>query len=272
MARKQPPQQPPPVQRLLIQYGKTGRLRFASHRDFARSFERGLVRAEVPMAYSSGFHPHPRISYVNPAPTGVESRAEYVVIALANICDPGEVRDRLSEVMPEGFPIIDVRDHDPDQVWEASLWEVTCLPATVESATVTPNPVTLREVAGSTQSFLAQSEVMVSREVKSGTRTFDARAAVESLEVRDEKLLMVIRHTEPLVRPSDVVGALDVSAQSARYCRIAQGSVTDLRSTLSLSFHGALRVALAGSAAQAPRLGRNPDTRLPTVVESVSEH
>ena len=80
--REQPEQQAPPVQKLRLRYAKRGRLRFTSHRDFSRAFERALVRAEVPMAYSSGFHPHPRISYANAAPTGAASEAEYAEIGL----------------------------------------------------------------------------------------------------------------------------------------------------------------------------------------------
>ena len=85
MARRTPEGPPPPpvVQRLRIQYAKRGRLRFTSHRDFARAFERALRRAAVPMAYSAGFSPHPKISYVGAAPTGVASEAEYLEIGLA---------------------------------------------------------------------------------------------------------------------------------------------------------------------------------------------
>ncbi len=66
MARRTPDGPPPPpvVQRLRLRYAKRGRLRFTSHRDFARAFERALRRADVPMGYSAGFSPHPKISYV----------------------------------------------------------------------------------------------------------------------------------------------------------------------------------------------------------------
>ena len=57
------------MQRLRIRYAKRGRLRFTSHRDFSRAFERALVRAAIPMAYSSGFNPHARISYAGAAAT-----------------------------------------------------------------------------------------------------------------------------------------------------------------------------------------------------------
>ena len=106
--REQPQQQPPPVQRLRVRYAKRGRLRFTSHRDFSRAFERALVRAQVPMAYSSGFNPHPRISYAGAAPTGSASEAEYLEIGLAVEIDPDDVRARLDEALPPGLDVLEV--------------------------------------------------------------------------------------------------------------------------------------------------------------------
>ena len=103
--RQQPEQQAPPVQRLRLRYAKTGRARFASHRDFSRAFERALRRAEVPMAYSSGFSPHPRISYANASPTGAATEAEYLEIGLADVRDAEEIRAALNAALPDGFAI-----------------------------------------------------------------------------------------------------------------------------------------------------------------------
>src|SRR3954469_198128 len=61
----QPASQTPAVQKLRIRYAKRGRLRFTSHRDFARALERAIRRAGLPIAFSSGFSPHPKISYAN---------------------------------------------------------------------------------------------------------------------------------------------------------------------------------------------------------------
>ena len=80
------------MQRLRIRYAKRGRARFTSHRDFGRAFERALRRAGVPMAYSSGFSPHPRISYANASPTGAASEAEYLEIGLAEAAHPPRSR------------------------------------------------------------------------------------------------------------------------------------------------------------------------------------
>ena len=93
--RPQPEQHAPPVQRLRVKYAKRGRARFTSSRDFGRAFERALRRAGVPMAYTSGFSPHPRISYANSVPTGAASEAEYLEIGLAEVCDPARVRSAL---------------------------------------------------------------------------------------------------------------------------------------------------------------------------------
>ena len=95
MTREQPKQAPPPVQRLRVRYAKRGRLRFTSHRDFSRAFERAVFRARLPMAYSSGFNPHPRISYAGAAPTGSASEAEYLELALAEVVDPASVHAAL---------------------------------------------------------------------------------------------------------------------------------------------------------------------------------
>src|SRR6202051_1833453 len=97
MARRTPDGPPPPpvVQRVRFRYAKRGRLRFTSHRDFARAFERALRRANVPMAYSAGFTPHPKISYIGAAPTGVASEAEYLEISLTAGCAVAGLRARL---------------------------------------------------------------------------------------------------------------------------------------------------------------------------------
>src|SRR5690348_5762632 len=104
------PEGPPPApvaQRVRICYAKRGRLRFTSHRDFARAFERALRRAEVPMAYSAGFTPHPKISYVGASPTGAASEAEYLEIGLTREVDLDELRTMLDAALPEGLDLVE---------------------------------------------------------------------------------------------------------------------------------------------------------------------
>jgi len=220
--RQQPEQQAPPVQRLRVRYAKRGRLRFTSHRDFSRAFERAVFRARIPMAYSSGFNPHPRISYAGAAPTGSASEAEYLEIGLAEVVSPELVRDALEEALPDGLDILEVVESPGGSLaerLEASRWslEVTTPAEQVESAVA---------------SFLAADSVVVERMTKKGLREFDCRAAVVSLTVapheRGARLDLVLRHAVPAVRPDDVLTGLaavsDMDAgESPLLTRLAQG-------------------------------------------------
>ncbi len=223
--REQPEQQAPPIQRLRIRYAKRGRLRFTSHRDFSRAFERAISRARVPMAFSSGFNPHPRISYAGASPTGAASEAEYLEIGLAQVLDPTEVRLALDESLPEGLDVLEVVESAGGSLadrLEASDWEIT-LTGT--------DPAELQPAI---DQLLATPEVMVERMTKKGLRTFDARAAIALLEVRAGGesqdvpescaiLRVVLRHGTPSVRPDDVLAALrEISGTTSQTAVLAQ--------------------------------------------------
>ena len=234
--REQPEQQAPPVQRLRIRYAKRGRLRFASHRDFSRAFERALVRSRIPMAYSSGFNPHPRISYAGAAPTGSESEAEYLEIGLASEVSAESVRELLDESLPPGLDVIEVvvsAGGALNDRLEASHWRIT-LPG-VRPETVAP----------AVDAFLAAEEVTVERMTKRGVRSFDCRAAVVALRVAeitsppDECAILevVLRHGSPSVRPDDILaGIREVSGlevgSAALLARLTQGPLDERTGTV----------------------------------------
>jgi radical SAM-linked protein len=225
--RQQPEQQAPPVQRLRIRYAKRGRLRFTSHRDFSRAFERAVVRARIPMAYSSGFHPHPRISYAGAAPTGAASEAEYLEIGLAEERDPDTVRASLDEALPDGLDVLEVVVSSGGTLadrLEASSWRIE-LPE-----------VPLAAAEEGVAALLAADEVAVERMTKKGLRRFDVRAALVEARAsgcpdhgdRCAILDVVLRHGTPAVRPDDVLAGLRSMAglsipASAVQRRLAQG-------------------------------------------------
>ncbi|MDO5504138.1 MAG: TIGR03936 family radical SAM-associated protein [Actinomycetia bacterium] len=237
MARQRSPEgppPPPPVQKLRIRYARRGRLRYSSSRDFARALERALRRAGVPMAFSAGFHPHPKISYAGAAPTGTASEAEYFEISVTDRVDPHRVRQALDEALPDGLDIIEVVEAGPGSLAErlqASDWELIFR---VEDAGA---------VAGALERFLAAEEAPVSRMFKSGEKTFDARAAVIAARLEQDPagvggeendsgcaiLRMVVQHTTPVVRPDDIltalrsVGELESAVSPQSVTRRAQG-------------------------------------------------
>jgi len=230
MARQAPVRDvAPTVQRLRLRYAKRGRLRFTSTRDFQRAFERALRRTGVPMAYSQGFNPHPRISYANAAPTGTASEAEYVEIAVTAVLDPDAVREVLDASLPPGLDVlevVEVRTPDLAERLQASVWRIEL--AGLAEADVEP----------CVAAFLAAPRVEVQRMAKSGMRTFDTREPVVSLVARDSDgeappdpcaiLDLVVRHVTPSVRPDDVLSALRQVADLVppvppRVTRLAQG-------------------------------------------------
>ena len=251
------PSGPPPApvaQRLVIRYAKRGRMRFASHRDIARAIERGVRRAGLPVAYSAGFSPHPKISYSGGVPTCAASEAEYLEISLTGACAAPDVRDRLDAALPDGVDVIEVFELDgasgtgpagrPGAMaaqaeashqagagglrLEASEWRVV-LPG------VEPG-----DAARAVQAFLAVSSAPVDRLTSKGTRRLDARSAVLMLELdrragegRDAGcaiLRMVVRHLTPAVRPDDILAALGhvaalTPASPPLVTRLAQGPI-----------------------------------------------
>ncbi len=207
MARRIPEGPPPPlaVQKLRIRYAKRGRLRFSSTRDFARALERALRRSGVPMAFSAGFHPHPKISYANAAPTGTASEAEYFEISVTERVDPEAVRLALDTALPPDLDIIEVVEAGPGGLaerLEASVWRLEMRGVTHET------------LAYAVQQFLAVEVAEVTRMFKTGAKTFDVRSAVVSMVATESDdascaiLQMVVRHTTPSVRPDDILTAL----------------------------------------------------------------
>jgi radical SAM-linked protein len=210
-ARPQPasPAPLPAVQRLSIRYAKRSRMRFASHRDVARAVERGVRKAGLPVAYSAGFSPHPKISYAGGAPTGAASEAEYLEISLTASLEPKDVRERLDAALPDGIDVIEVIDlaQVPSApALEISHWKVV-LPG-----------VALADAARAVEDFLAAPSAEVERLTSKGVRRLDARAAVQTMEIdrraaqeRDAgcvTLRMVVRHMTPAVRPDDILVAI----------------------------------------------------------------
>lgn len=203
MARRTPegPAPDPAVQKLRIRYAKRGRMRFTSTRDFQRALERAVRKAGLPMAFSAGFHPHPRISYANAAPTGAASEAEYVEISLTREVDPDSVGPLLDAALPAGLDVVSVVRSPPGALadaLQASVWEMDFRDG---DAGV---------VRAAATALLATEELRVTRMMKQGPRELDVRAALVGIETAQHgaRVEVTVRHTIPTIRPEEVWTAM----------------------------------------------------------------
>jgi len=234
-ARAVPGGQPPAptVQYMLVTYAKRGRMRFASHRDVGRAFERAVRQAGVPIARSAGFNPHPKISYASGTQTGVASEAEYLTLALTEAQDPARLGSALDTALPDGIDVIEVRE-DSGGTLNSRLMVSEWL---LELPGISPEAA-----AAAAREFLASTEAHVERLTNKGVRRLDARGAVLTMDARPRAsddypdkcaiIRMIVRHTEPAVRPEDVLAALRqiaglTPASPPAVTRVAQGVLGD---------------------------------------------
>jgi radical SAM family uncharacterized protein/radical SAM-linked protein len=110
-----PPRPPDPPTRTFVRvrYGRVGRLVALSHLETMHAVLRAVRRAGLPVAYSQGYHPKPRVSFGPALPVGLASRSEYLDLELIGVHDAAEVVARLAPQMPEGLPVYDGRAVDP---------------------------------------------------------------------------------------------------------------------------------------------------------------
>jgi radical SAM-linked protein len=199
------------------------------------------------MAFSHGFSPHPKVSWVGAAPTGAASEAEYVEIQVTHEVDPEAVRAAVDAALPPGLDVVEAvvsaGGSLPERI-DASRWRIE-VPG-VAGATLGP----------AVEALLAADIAEVERLTKDGRRTMDVRPAVVTLTVLPDEqpdygisprvrgadatgpdrrcgiLELVVRQSTPAVRPDDVLSALRVVAAleppvPAKATRMAQGRLDD---------------------------------------------
>jgi radical SAM-linked protein len=213
---------PPEEQRRLrLRFTKTGKVRFTSHRDVARMWERALRRSGLPVAYSQGFVPHPLVSFGLALPTGCESEGEYLDVRLGP-SRPGEtpvaqLPASLSTLLPLGVDVtaaalVSEAEGSLQQEVASCDWELEVLGVPGE------------ELQERVEKVLAAPILMVRRERKGRQSDDDVRPAILALSVTSpDGHLRAELATHPRgVRPADLVAALGTGAVPGRACRTNQ--------------------------------------------------
>jgi radical SAM-linked protein len=174
--------------RLRVRYAKLGKIRFISHRDTARVWERALRRAGVPVASSEGFNPRQRVSFGLALPTGAESIAEYLDLELVEGAEPGDLdplAERLTEVLPGGLTALLATTLEPGA---GSLQDV------VTSVTWELSPPMGAEascVSTAADRLLSAAALPLERERKGERRIDDVRPLIVSLTTSADGVTMI---------------------------------------------------------------------------------
>ena len=221
--------------RIRIRYTKHGKVRFTSHRDVARIFQRVLRRAGLPVAYSQGFSPRPKIAFGLALSTGHESEAEYLDIDLdperINGLEMGDLPARLSNELPEGMAvtaavIIDRRTASLQQAVTSCTWQIDVI------------DIDANTVAGAVARALAAETLVVTRERKGKKVVDDLRPSVLSLDVEGlieaeeqegsrVRLLAELATQPRALRVSELLGALDPPLIEHRVLRLHQWTANE---------------------------------------------
>lgn len=207
-----------------FRFAKIGKIRWTSHRDVARMWERAFRRTQLPLAYSAGFSPRPKVSFGLALSTGHESVAEYLDVELeparVDRLDVTSLPDRLTAALPAGVDVLAAATIDEGA---ASLQhEVDSCRYEVVAAGA---PITeLRALAARA---LAADSLVVTRNRKGQAVTDDVRPAILSLAVLDEAvdgvLLAAEVATQPRgLRPAELLAALSAELVEVRVRRTHQ--------------------------------------------------
>ena len=161
--------------RALIRFGKQPRLRFISHLDLQRFFQRAVNRTGLPIAWSQGFNPHPVMSFGSALALGWTSEYEVIDIKLSAPIGRKRTEDAVRAALPEDLPVLEVRMVDDRHTAPMALVRMSDYTVRLEGESASA-------ILGQIPSFMETEVVPAVKKTKSGERTINARPLVLSME------------------------------------------------------------------------------------------
>jgi radical SAM-linked protein len=206
------------MERVRIFYSKTEPMRYTGNLDVHKVWERTIRRAQLPLAYSHGFHPQPRINQACPLPLGLLSKAEAIDIWLDEDLSMDHVREKLSPALPPGLTVEDLKVVDSSE---------PSLPTQVKASdfiAIVLSDIPPVDIQARITQFLQLSSLVRERRGK----CYDLRPLVEGLELQPQEsdarptIFMRLSAREGATgRPDEVLDAMGIGITDARVVRIA---------------------------------------------------
>jgi len=196
------------AQRMRVTFARDEEAKYITHLDLMRSWERALRRAEIPVAYSEGFSPHPQIAMAAPLPVGVTSEVELMDVFLEQVMAPASFCDRVAAQLPDGLRV--VRADEAGLTLPSLQGEVRAVEYEVDFVREAGLAEEARRRA---DEFLAAETWQWEQRREDETRTYDLRALVHDVAVAENegalRLRMLLRaDSSGSGRPEQVAAAL----------------------------------------------------------------
>jgi radical SAM-linked protein len=178
-----------------VRFTKTGKMRFLSHHDLMRLFERALRRTGLPLRMTEGYNPHPVIAFPTALGLGIESLDEILEFELASWTAPRQIEKLLGEQLPEGVGVASTEAFDRKQRSFVNYVEYEgSIPGQADG------------LGDRIAAFLALKECPVERASDKGSKTVEIRQYVMALDVEGELLYLRIRVTDQgTAKPEEVL-------------------------------------------------------------------
>lgn len=212
-------QQEGPVQRLRLVFTRGSEVQYISHLDMMRMWERALRRARVPLAYSHGFNPQPRIALAAPLPVGVTSEGELMDVFLVKSISRREFLERVEPQLPAGVRVLEIDEVSVNEPSLQSRVRFADYQVTLRSN------LTRDAVEDRIRRLLSAKEVFRERRRDTRVRRYDLRPLVKSLAVKawnaEQCLEMrVVNSPSGAARPDEVLAELGVERAIQRVHRL----------------------------------------------------
>jgi radical SAM-linked protein len=163
------------MQRLRIRFSRGEEIKFISHLDIMRLWQRALHRAQIPLAYTEGFSPHPRLSLAAPLAVGITSQAELMDVFCSKWVSPHFFTDAVSQQLPAGIKIVQVFSVAP------TMPSLQSQVGYAEYEVKLETDKDKAEVEKALAELLAVEQLPWHHERDTGTRNYDLRALIDDL-------------------------------------------------------------------------------------------
>jgi len=174
--------------KLRVKYSKMEGARFLSHLELMKAMERAFRRAKIPLAFSGGFNPHPKISYASALSVGIASRGEYLDLELSIEMNLADFKKQVNNYLVKGIEILDVKEVEV---------KTKSLTAIIERAEYTAicsveQKLTAEELQTLIEDFLRQAEILVNRKSKDKKKEINIKEGIYHLSAEVNNLNLII--------------------------------------------------------------------------------